>query len=471
MNRVLVANRGEIAVRVIRACKSLNIETVAVFSEADRHGLHVRLADRALCIGPAHARESYLNLNAIITAANGSGCDAVHPGYGFLAEDPTLAEACLRHGLIFVGPPADVIRLMGDKVAARRFVTKLGVPVISGSEEPVQSATEVTALAGRAGYPLLLKAAAGGGGRGMRIVNSAAEVSAAFEQARAEAQAAFGDGRLYVERYLARVRHVEVQVLADDHGACLHLGERDCSLQRRHQKLLEEAPCRALSDALHREILEAATAIAREAGYRNAGTVEFLVDPDRARYYFLEMNTRIQVEHPVTEMVTGLDLVAAQLRIAAGEPLALCQSDVRVQGHAIECRINAEAPDADFRPSPGTLSAWRPPEGEGIRVDTHCYPGYTVPPFYDSLLAKLVVSAPRRAEVLARLRHALETFVAQGVSTTIPFHRRIIDDPAFVAGDVHTQWIEDTFGARSGPCSAPAEQPSVGYDVKNLEGS
>jgi acetyl-CoA carboxylase biotin carboxylase subunit len=446
VNRVLVANRGEIAVRVIRACKSLGLETVAVFSEADRGSLHARLADRALCIGPARAAESYLDVNAVVTAAKGSGCDAVHPGYGFLAENPILAETCLGHGLTFVGPSAEVIRLMGDKVAARRFVTKLGVPVVSGSEEPMQSAGEVMAVAAGTEYPLLLKAAAGGGGRGMRVVRSAAEIPAAFEQARAEAQAAFGDGRLYVERYLARVRHVEVQVLADDHGACLHLGERDCSLQRRHQKLLEEAPCEALSETLRREILEAATAIAREAGYRNAGTVEFLVDPDRGRYYFLEMNTRIQVEHPVTEMVTGLDLVAAQLRIAAGEPLAVRQSDVRVRGHAIECRINAEAPEADFRPSPGTLSAWRMPEGEGIRVDTHCYPGYAVPPFYDSLLAKLIVSAPGRAEALGRLRRALDTFVAQGVSTTIPFHRRIVDDPAFVAGDVHTRWIEDTFG-------------------------
>jgi acetyl-CoA carboxylase, biotin carboxylase subunit len=445
VKRVLVANRGEIAVRVIRACQVLGLETVAVYSEADRTSLHVRLADRALCIGPPRPMESYLNINALIAAACGSGCDAIHPGYGFLAENAGLPEMCERVGLIFVGPPAPVIRLMGDKLAARRFVAKLGVPVMTGTDEPVSCAAEARAIVEAVGYPLLLTAAAGGGGRGMRVVRAPDDLREAYDNAQAEAHAAFGDARLYVEQYLERARHVEVQILADGHGGCLHLGERDCSSQRRHQKLIEEAPCPALPEALRAEMTEAAIAIAREAGYRSAGTVEFLVDVEHGRYYFLEMNTRIQVEHPVTEMVTGVDLVAAQLRIAARERLSLTQGDVRPRGHAIECRINAEAPEAGFRPSPGPITTWRPPRGDGLRVDTHCYEGYVVPPFYDSLLAKVIAAAPDRDTARERLLRALDAFVVQGVATTISFHRRVLDAPRFADGDIHTGWIEETF--------------------------
>jgi acetyl-CoA carboxylase biotin carboxylase subunit len=445
VKRVLVANRGEIAVRIIRACRALGLETVAVYSEADRGALAARLADRAVCIGPARAAQSYLSIGAVIAAARGTGCDAVHPGYGFLAENAEFAERCAAFGLTFVGPPPDVIRLMGDKIGARRFVGKLGVPTVSGTDTPLESADEAQHAAERVGYPLLLKAAAGGGGRGMRVVHAAAALPAAFESARAEAQAAFGDGRLYVERFLDRVRHVEIQVLGDVHGATVHLGDRDCSLQRRHQKLIEEAPAPALESRLRGAIAEAAVTIARQAGYVGVGTIEFLVDTARAGYYFLETNTRIQVEHPVTEMVTGIDLVAAQLRVAAGEPLALAQSDVRVRGHAIECRINAESPDADFRPSPGTITDWQPPAGDGIRVDTHCHRGYTVSPFYDSLLAKLIAFGDDRETARRRLRDALDRFVVEGVATTIAFHRRILDAPEFAGADVHTRWVEESF--------------------------
>jgi acetyl-CoA carboxylase biotin carboxylase subunit len=441
VKRVLVANRGEIAVRIIRACQALGLETVAVYSEADRASLHVRLADRALCIGPPQAAESYLNMNALMAAACGAGCDALHPGYGFLAENPALAETCERRGLIFVGPPESVIRLMGDKIAARRFVAKLGVPVMIGSDTPVSSSASA-AVAETVGYPLLIKAAAGGGGRGMRIVRSADDLRGAYGSAQAEARAAFGDDRLYLEQYLDRARHVEVQLLADQHETCLHLGERDCSVQRRHQKLVEESPCPAISDRLRREMTEAATAIGREVGYRGAGTVEFLVDLARERYYFLEMNTRIQVEHPVTEVVTGRDLVVGQLRVADGQPIGFTQAEVAIRGHAIECRINAEAPEAGFRPSPGTITTWRVPSLDGVRVDTHCYEGYHVPPFYDSLLAKVIAWGVDREEARQRLRHALEAFVVDGIPTTIPFHRRVLDAPDFVRAEVHTAWVE-----------------------------
>jgi acetyl-CoA carboxylase, biotin carboxylase subunit len=451
VKRVLVANRGEIAVRVIGACRAIGLETVAIYSEADRAALPARLADRAVCIGPARAAESYLNIGAVLAAARGTGCDAVHPGYGFLAENAEFAERCAEYGLTFVGPPAEVIRLMGDKIGARRFVAGLGVPVVSGTDAPLESAAAAGTVAEHVGYPLLLKAAAGGGGRGMRVVHDAGSLPAAFESARAEAHAAFGDGRLYVERFLDRVRHVEVQILADGHDTTVHLGERDCSLQRRHQKLIEEAPAPGLDERLRRELAEAAVVVARKAGYRGAGTIEFLVDAARGRYYFLEMNTRIQVEHPVTEMVTGVDLVVAQLRVAAGEPVTFAQSDIRVRGHAIECRINAESPAAGFRPSPGTISAWQPPTGDGIRVDTHCYPGYVVPPFYDSLLAKLIAAAEDRETARRRLRDALDRFVVDGVATTIAFHRRILDSPEFVGGEVHTRWVEESFLPASAP--------------------
>ena len=445
MRRVLVANRGEIAVRVIRACRALGLETVAVYSEADRGSLPTELADRALCIGPPRSTDSYLRIDTMVTAARGTGCDAVHPGYGFLAENAAFAEQCAASGLTFVGPPPEVIRLMGDKIAARQFAAKLGVPVISGTEAAVHSADEAGAVAEAVGYPILLKAAAGGGGRGMRIVRAPADLREAFERAHAEAQAAFGDGRLYVERFVEQARHVEVQVLADDHGACLSLGERDCSLQRRHQKLVEEAPSPVLSDTLRRELLEAATTLAREAGYRSAGTIEFLVEPARSRYYFLEMNTRIQVEHPVTELVTGVDLVAEQFRVAAGLPLSFTQDEVRVLGHAIECRVNAEAPDQGFRPSPGLITGWVAPEGEGLRVDTHCFEGYRVPPFYDSLLAKVIAVGADREEARTRLLGALGRFAVSGIHTTIPFHQQVLAHCDFIASDIHTRWVEEVF--------------------------
>jgi acetyl-CoA carboxylase biotin carboxylase subunit len=451
VKRVLVANRGEIAVRVIRSCRALGLETVAVYSEADRGALHARLADRAVCIGPARAAQSYLNAAAILATALGTRCDAVHPGYGFLAENAAFAESCASHGLQFVGPPPEALRLMGDKLRARETVAQLGVPVIPGSDGPLTSPLVAAGAAEVIGYPLLLKAVAGGGGRGMRMVRSARELVGAFERAQAEARSAFGDGTLYAERFLHNVRHVEVQIVSDGHGAALHLGERECSVQRRYQKLLEEAPSPGLSAARRAEMAAAAIAIARQISYRSLGTVEFVLDGDSDRFYFLEMNTRIQVEHPVTEMLTGLDLVALQLRIAAGEPLGFSQADVRFRGHAIECRINAEAPEAGFRPAPGVITAWRPPRGEGIRVDTHCEPGYVVPPFYDSLLAKVIVSAADRERAVEKMRRALGQFVVSGIPTTIPFHLRLLEDPRFARGAVTAGWIEETFLAEGSP--------------------
>jgi acetyl-CoA carboxylase, biotin carboxylase subunit len=453
VRRVLVANRGEIAVRVIRACRALGLESVAVYSEADRGSLATQLADRALCIGPPRSSDSYLRIDTLVTAARGTGCDAVHPGYGFLAENPAFAEMCARSDLTFVGPPPEVIRLMGDKIAARQFAAKLGVPVISGTEEALHSVDEASAVATEVGYPVLLKAAAGGGGRGMRIVRAPDELREAFERARVEAQAAFADGRLYVERFVEEARHIEVQVLADEHGSCIHLGERDCSLQRRHQKLVEEAPSPVLPDSLRRELLESAVTLAREAGYRSAGTIEFLVEPARGRYYFLEMNTRIQVEHPVTEMVTGVDLVTEQFRVAAGSRLSVARDQVRVRGHAIETRVNAEAADDGFRPSPGRITSWRAPEGEGIRVDTHCFEGYDVPPFYDSLLAKTIAFGANREEARTRLLDALGRFTVGGIQTTISLHRRVLAHPDFIENRIHTRWIEESFLGSGGRAS------------------
>ncbi len=425
--------------RVIRACRALGLEAVAVYSEADRGALHTRLADRAICIGPPPAASSYLNTPAILASALGTGCDAVHPGYGFLAENAGFAVACLEQGLRFIGPPPEAMRLLGDKLEARRLAARLGIPVIAGSPGPVTTIDDAAPI----GYPLLLKAAAGGGGRGMRLVRTPAELPPAIARAAAEARAAFGDGTLYAERFLEQVRHVEVQVLADSRGDIVHLAERDCSLQRRYQKLLEEAPSPAVSPPLRRELTDAALALARAVGYQSAGTVEFVLDRAAERFYFIEMNTRIQVEHPVTEMITGLDLVGLQLRLAAGEPLPLGQADVQLTGHAIECRINAEAADAGFRPCPGTVSAWVPPSGEGVRVDTHIEPGAAVPPFYDSLLAKLIVHGRDRATTIARLRAALAGFRVEGVATTLGFHRGLVDHPDFRAGHVHTGWVEE----------------------------
>jgi acetyl-CoA carboxylase biotin carboxylase subunit len=426
-------------VRVIRACRTLGLETVAVYSEADLGALHTRLADRAVCVGPPPASASYLNVPSILAAALGTGCDAVHPGYGFLSENSAFAAACLAQGLCFVGPSPDAIRLMGDKLEARRLAARLGVPVVAGSSGPVRSVDDAAPI----GYPLLLKASAGGGGRGMRVVRTAAELGAQIERASAEARAAFGDGTLYAERYLELVRHVEVQVLADARGGLIHLGERDCTLQRRHQKILEEAPSPAVGPSLRRDLTDAALDLVRAVDYRGAGTVEFVLDPAAGRFYFIEMNTRIQVEHPVTEMITGLDLVALQLRLAAGEPLPLGQADVRLVGHAVECRINAEEPEKGFRPCPGAVTAWVLPPGDGVRVDTHIEPGTVVSPFYDSLLAKVVAHGADRAAAIERLREALGAFHVEGVSTTIGFHRRVVSHPDFVAGRVYTRWVEE----------------------------
>jgi acetyl-CoA carboxylase biotin carboxylase subunit len=439
--KVLIANRGEIAVRVIRACQEMGIRTVAVYSDADRASLHVRLADEAFCIGPAATISSYLNIPNIIGTAELLGVDAIHPGYGFLAENARFAEIVADCKMTFIGPPPQAIALMGDKAAAREQMKKAGVPVIPGSRGPVRSEPEAREAARATGYPLIIKAAGGGGGRGMRTVHTPDELPRALAAAQREAEAAFGDGRVYVEKYIEEPRHVEVQVLADRHGTILHLGERDCSIQRRHQKLIEESPPPRLRERTLAALSRAATRAAQAIGYTNAGTVEFLVD-GHENIYFMEMNTRIQVEHPVTEMVTGLDLVKEQIRIAAGARLGFGQRDVEIRGCAIECRINAEDPRHDFRPSAGTLTAFQPPGGPGVRVDTHCYTGYTIPPYYDSLVAKVVTWGPTRDEAIARMRRALGEFEIAGVATTIPFHLRVLDNAFFRRGEVYTNFVQ-----------------------------
>lgn len=441
ITRVLVANRGEIAIRVIKACRALGIESVAAISQADRESLPARMADRAVCIGPARSAESYLKIESIISAALGTRSDALHPGYGFLAEEPELAEACAKHGLRFIGPRPENIRQMGNKLFARAVVDEFGIPVVPGSKK-VKNLEEASGLAEEIGFPLLFKAAAGGGGRGIKIVTEPKELREAFQTAAAEARGAFGDDTLYLERYIPNARHIEVQVLGDRFGNVIHVGERDCSLQRRYQKVIEEAPAPCLSETLREEIRQAGATIAREMGYENAGTVEFIVDQDREKFYFLEMNTRIQVEHPVTEMITGLDLVQQQIRIADGQPLAISQSEVRLGGHAIECRITAESPNHGFRPCPGPIAAWDPPAGPDIRVDTHCFAGYVVPPFYDSLLAKLITRGEDRQEAVERMDDALASFAVSGVDTTIPFLRFLLEQPDYIAGKVNTRWLE-----------------------------
>jgi acetyl-CoA carboxylase biotin carboxylase subunit len=448
VSRVLVANRGEIALRVIRACRALGIETVAAVSEADRDNLVARAADRSICVGPARATDSYLKIEAIISAALGTVCDALHPGYGFLAERPELAEACEKNGIKFIGPHAESIRRMGNKISARTLAKEFGIPVVSGSEK-IHNFKEATAQAEAIGFPVLIKAAAGGGGRGMKIVASAGELQGAFEMASAEARAAFGDPTLYLERYIANARHIEVQILGDRHGNVIHVGERDCSLQRRHQKVIEEAPATALPLKLREEIQNAAVTIAKKIGYENAGTIEFILDQDAERFYFLEMNTRIQVEHPVTEAISGMDLVQEQLRIAAGEPLSRSQSEVKLSGHAIECRITAESAAHGFRPCPGLITEWQPPEGDDIRVDTHCYAGYRVPPYYDSLLAKLIVRGENRIEIVGKMQDALEKFLVSGIETTIPFLRFIAQRLEYVKGEVNTRWLEAVLATSS----------------------
>ena len=439
-NKVLIANRGEIAVRIIAACRDLGLRTVVAYSDADSDTLPVRLADERVCIGPASPGESYLDVPRILTAAEISGADAIHPGYGFLAESHALAEVCEACRVTFIGPPPESIRTMGDKALARRVMRGAGVPILPGTESGVSGAEEATRVAGEVGYPVLLKASFGGGGRGMRIVGAEPELAPALASAAAEAQAAFGDAEVYVERYLPSVRHVEVQVFADAHGNTVHLGERDCSVQRRHQKLVEEAPGPGLTEATRRRIGEAAVKAAEAVGYRNAGTVEFLMDPD-GNFFFSEMNVRIQVEHPVTEMVTGLDLVREQIRVAAGEPLSFSQEGVRVSGAAIECRINAEDPER-FIPSPGTITAFHSPGGPGVRVDTAAHAGAVIPPYYDSLVAKLIVHGEDRAHAVARMRRALAEMEVEGIQTTLPLHRRIMESEEFLAGGFDTGFIE-----------------------------
>ncbi len=444
--KVLIANRGEIAVRVIRACRELGIKTVAVFSEADRESLHVLLADEAVPIGPPPASESYLVIDKLISAARATGAQAVHPGYGFLAENATFAQACLDAKLTFIGPPPAAIRAMGDKMAARRVAIKMGVPVVPGTEQPVSDDAEAARVAERVGYPVMLKAAMGGGGKGMRLVRAPGELTGALRAARSEAGAAFGDAAVYIERYVEEPRHIEIQVLADAHGGVVYLGERECSIQRRHQKLVEESPSSFVTPEMRRRMGEAACRVAAAVGYVNAGTVEFLVDRER-NFYFLEMNTRLQVEHPVTELVTGRDLVRDQLRIAAGEKLGFGQDDVTLDGWAIECRVNAEDPFASFIPSPGKVLGLRAPGGPWVRDDTGVYAGYTIPRFYDTLMAKLIVWGTDRDAAIARMSRALGEYRVAGVQTTIPILQRIIAHPDFAAGRLSTGFMDRLLAA------------------------
>ncbi len=439
--KLLIANRGEIAVRILRACRELGIRTVAVYSEVDRSSLHVRTADEAYPIGPPPARESYLVIEKLIDVARKSGADAVHPGYGFLAENADFARACRDAGLVFVGPTPEAIELMGDKVAARKTVRQVGVPTVPGTTDEVEDVSEALRVAAEIGYPILIKAAAGGGGKGMRVVRSPEEFADAFRAASSEATSAFGYGGVYLERLMETVRHVEVQILADHHGNVIHLGERECSIQRRHQKLLEESPSPAVNDELRARLGEAAVNAARAAGYTNAGTVEFLLDP-HGNFYFLEVNTRIQVEHPVTEMVTGIDLVAEQIKIAAGEPLSIKQEDVRLRGAAIECRIASEDPYNNFLPSTGCITFVQEPSGPGVRVDSALFEGFEVTLYYDPMIAKVIVWAEDRPKAIQRMKRALREFKILGVSTNIPFHLWLLDHPKFLKGEVDTAFLE-----------------------------
>ena len=441
IKKLLIANRGEIALRIIRTCREMGINTVAVYSTVDRTALHVQMADEAVCVGDPPSSRSYLNIPNIIAAATSRGADAIHPGYGFLAENDRFAEICNAHGLTFVGPSPESIREMGDKSTAKATMQRVGVPTIPGSEGLLENPEEAAELAESMGYPVMIKATAGGGGRGMRFVRSSEELESLYRAAQGEAEAAFGNPGLYMEKFIDRPRHVEVQILADRFGEVVHLGERDCSIQRRHQKLLEEAPGPGLDPIIRARMGDAAVSAAKSIGYEGAGTVEFLLDAT-GQFYFMEMNTRIQVEHPVTEVVTGIDLIAEQLRIAAGEPLRFRQEDIQLRGHAIECRINAEDPRHNFRPAPGTITGWLPPGGPGVRFDSHVYTGYEIPPFYDSLIGKLIVWGEDRPAALRRMRRALSECAVIGVPTTIEFHLALLDRPEFQRGEVHTKFVE-----------------------------
>ena len=438
--KILIANRGEIALRVIRACKELGIQTVAVYSEADRESLHVRFADDDVCIGPAPARDSYLRIPRLIAAAEITGADAIHPGYGFLAENAEFAETCEASQIAFIGPTAAQIRKMGDKAAARKAMTEVGVPVVPGTPGPVEEAEEALVFARKIGFPVIIKAAAGGGGKGMRVSADPDDFARAFQLARSEALSAFGSGDVYVEKYLQRPRHIEFQIMGDKHGSVIHLGERDCSVQRRHQKLIEEAPSPAMTPKLRERMGADAVKGAKAIDYVGAGTIEMLLDEDGS-YYFMEMNTRIQVEHPVTEMLTGVDLVKEQIRVAAGEKLSVKEMPA-LRGHVIEVRVNAEDPARNFQPSPGRIDVFHPPGGPGVRIDTHIYAGYTVPPYYDSLLSKVICQGRDRAEAVKRMQVALESFVLEGVTTTIPFLARVMQNPRFQSGKVDTKFLE-----------------------------
>jgi acetyl-CoA carboxylase biotin carboxylase subunit len=439
-HKVLIANRGEIAVRVIRACKELGIKTVAVYSQADSHSLHVKLADESVCIGPAPSAKSYLNINAIISAAELTDAEAIHPGYGFLSENANFAEVCEKCGITFIGPTAESMRIMGDKISARQAVIKQGVPILPGTKEGVHSVEEAVKVAKEIGFPVIIKATAGGGGRGMKIVHSQATLPNAFATARAEAQSGFGNPEVYIEKYCEQPRHVEIQIMADKHGNVIHLGERDCSIQRRHQKLIEEAPSTVVTPEIRKVMGDAAVRAAKAVGYNSVGTIEFLVDKNN-NFYFMEMNTRVQVEHPVTEMVTGVDIVREQIRSAAGLPLRYKQEDIEIRGHSIECRINAEDP-FKFTPCPGKITSYHPPGGLGVRVDSFVYDQYSVVPHYDSLIGKLIVHADTREEAIKRMARALDEYIVEGIKTTIFFHKRIMAHKDFIEGNIDTSFLE-----------------------------
>ena len=445
--KILVANRGEIALRIILSCKELGIKTVAIFSEADRHALHVRFADEAVCIGPPKSTDSYLNIPNVISTAELLNADAIHPGYGFLSESAYFAEVCEASRIKFIGPSSEAIRLMGDKARARTEMNRFGLPVLPGSDDAVHTEKEAIATAEAIGYPVIIKAVAGGGGRGMRVVQNRGELLASLKTAQAEAANAFGVPHCYLEKFIERARHIEFQIMADEYGNAIHLGERECSIQRRHQKLIEESPSVLMTPSLREEIGSRVVQAIKEVGYSNVGTLEFLVD-DRKNFYFMEMNTRVQVEHPVTEMVTGFDIIRDQILIAAGERLPHKQSDVQFRGHALECRINAEDPGT-HKPSPGKITAWHAPGGPGVRMDTAAYAEYVIPPYYDSLIAKLIVHGSTRDEAIRRMDRALDMFVLEGVKSTIPLHRQILRNPDFLKGDIYTKFLEHSQDRRA----------------------